>query len=127
MGLIAIFKLEPKGKKAEVLSYKDGLDMVATIISAEMHFRPGSDASVKLREQRDALIRKFEVIYDPTKVEDIKLRDVLKNVTEVSERIGRIRCNDREGCEEVVHFGKIVNYLYEYSLRRDSVISFEDW
>ncbi|KAI4095862.1 MAG: hypothetical protein L6R37_007014, partial [Teloschistes peruensis] len=116
MGLRACFSVEAYRNSAGVaFSYDVGLETMATLISAEMHFKSASDTAPPniIRRQITALGNGFILEFDGGK-ECENLMAVMEKVTEVSERIGRIRYDDREGRNKLHPFYNIIEKICNF-------------
>ncbi|KAL8691668.1 MAG: hypothetical protein Q9218_003168 [Villophora microphyllina] len=95
-----------------VLTYEVGLDMMADLISAELHFDPSDKQSQMYRVQIDALSKGFIFKDVPNNELDMDLMQLVSKITAVSERIGRIRCGKRLGSEETGEFKLILKKMH---------------
>ncbi|KAI4204134.1 MAG: hypothetical protein LQ350_001325 [Teloschistes chrysophthalmus] len=122
--LIATFEVQRPGKSPAriVFDYDHGLEVLGTLIRAEMHFKPASSTTSPnpIRQQITALSDGFSIKIDPVDSRpDMNLMDVMEKIIEVSERIGAIRCGNREGHDELDVFRTFLQKVCEYCVAKD--------
>ncbi|KAL8773425.1 MAG: hypothetical protein Q9203_004296 [Teloschistes exilis] len=107
MGLRArVVREQSHCRQADVLSLEEGLEMLEILIRAQMYYDARETLSIKLDQEIEALREGFGLDFQGNTLGDhVSLVEVEKKVTEVSDRIDRVR---GEGCKQLECFSYII-------------------